>query len=389
MDAAEQPMWHWLWHVYVVAMAAVAVVAVFALDDRLAARSPWGATLALSAMVVWLTFAGRHVPRLGPLAWWSVGYVVVAVTLWSCALWCSLAAFAAMPALYPIIFSTIPLRTAISTSLVVSVLPLGFDIARSGVDSPHFPLAVAMTLIGIVTAPIIGIVIITATRQRIRLAGLLRELSESRAETSRLAREAGVAAERERLAGEIHDTLAQGFTSIVALAQAVDAELATDGAAAARHLSLIEATARENLAEARTMVTHLTPAALEGVTLTAAIRRQCRAFTAETGIAVDLDIAEELSSAGMATDVTLLRVAQEALTNIRRHAGADRVRVELTSDAAATRLSLSDNGIGLGEQHVDGYGLRGIRTRVAEAGGRAVVTSQSGGGTKVTVEVPA
>lgn len=388
IDDTDEPTWHWLWHVYVVGMVAIAVAVVFQLDEWLAARSTWGATAAMVVMIAWLTVAGRHVPRMGALSWRSVGYVAVAIALWTAALWCSLGAFAAMPALYPVVFSTIPMVPAIATSLLITVFPLGFDVARSGVSSPHFPLSVAMTLIGLIVAPIIGIVIIGSVRQRMRLAGLVRELSDSRAEASRLSREAGVAAERERLAREIHDTLAQGFTSIVALAQAVEAELATDAAAVARHVSLIETTARENLAEARTMVTKLTPSALDGETLPAAIARQCRAFSAETGIEIDATVAVDTPPRDMATDVVLLRVAQEALTNVRRHADATRVRITLDGDDGVVRLSVSDNGIGLGADHTDGFGLRGVRTRVAQAGGSVSIAPAPGGGTTIAVAVP-
>lgn len=388
MDDTDEPTWHWVWHVYVVAMVAVAVAVVFQLDEGLAGRSPWGATAAMVTMVAWLTIAGRRVPRMGPPSWRSITYVVVAVALWTVALWCSLGAFAAMPALYPMIFSTIPMVPAIATSLLITLFPLGFDVAGSGVHSPHFPLSVAMTVIGLIVAPVIGIVIIGAVRQRIRLAGLVRELSDSRAETSRLSREAGVAAERERLAREIHDTLAQGFTSIVALTQAVEAELATDAVAAARHVSLIEATARENLAEARTMVTKLTPSALDGETLSAAIARQCRAFSEETGIEIDARVAADTPPRDMATDVVLLRVAQEALTNVRRHADATRVRLTLDGDDGFVRLSVSDNGVGLTADHTDGFGLRGVRTRVAQAGGSVSIAPAPGGGTTIAVAVP-
>ena len=90
----------------------------------------------------------------------------------------------------------------------------------------------AVTLIGVIVAPVVGTVIMTSIRQREELAALVGELAATRAESARLSREAGAAAERERLAREIHDTLAQGFTSIVALAQAVEPELDSDTAAA-------------------------------------------------------------------------------------------------------------------------------------------------------------
>ena len=128
-----------------------------------------------------------------------------------------------------------------------------------------------------------------------------------------MSREAGTAAERERLAREIHDTLAQGFTSIVMLAQAVEPELETDTAAAKRHVELIGATARENLAEARAMVAELTPSA--------AAKSRCppQSSGSATGSRPrpmppsTVHIAGDLPPQSMASDVVLLRATQEAL----------------------------------------------------------------------------
>jgi signal transduction histidine kinase len=215
------------------------------------------------------------------------------------------------------------------------------------------------------------------------------ELAASRARAAQLSREAGVAAERERLAREIHDTLAQGFTSIVALAQAVQAESESDPAAAARHVELIRSTARDNLAEARTMVTRLTPAALEKGSLSAALRRQCERLAAETGIAVDVHIDDDLPQLGMATDVVLLRSAQEAMANVRRHSQADELRVRLEPAPDGVRLSLSDNGVGLRPHHVDGFGLSGMQARLDQVGGTLTLSTPDGGGLQVIVAVPA
>jgi signal transduction histidine kinase len=229
----------------------------------------------------------------------------------------------------------------------------------------------------------------TATRQRFHLAEVVAELEATRAESARSSREAGVAAERERLAHEIHDTLAQGFTSIVALAQAVQAELDTNPAAACRHVELIGSTARENLAEARVMVAGLTPAALDEDSLAAAIRRLCDRFTAETGITVRMS-ADSGPVLGMATDVVLLRATQEALANVRKHSRATDVHVQLVTTADHIRLSLQDNGIELDEDHIEGFGLRRMRSRVAQVGGAMSVSRTPGGGLTVTIEmVPA
>jgi signal transduction histidine kinase len=251
------------------------------------------------------------------------------------------------------------------------------------------PVAVVFTLIGVVAAPVIGTVIVTSGRQRARLAGLVEELAATRAESARLSREAGVAAERERLAREIHDTLAQGFTSIVALAQAIEPELDNDTAAAKRHVKLIRSTARENLAEARAMVAELTPSALNDGSLPAAIQRQCDRLSAESGIAATIRVDGELPPLGMATDVVLLRAAQEAFTNIRKHSQANTVTVTLSPLKHGVRLSVADNGIGLAHDHTEGFGLRGMRARASQVGATMSVTPTPGGGTTVTVEVPA
>lgn len=385
--APEHPTWHWLWDLYIGAMCGVAIGGVLLLDESVPGRSPVGAVAALAAMWVWLTVIGRRVPRLGALGRRPVAYVLVAVALWCVAMWCAPASVAAIPAMFPAVFSTLPLGTAIGAAVAIAVLPLGLVLAESGPSSRYLTVALAVALMGLVTGPILGIFIVTSVRQRMALTRLVNELRDSRAETSRLSREAGVAAERERLAREIHDTLAQGFTSIVALAQAIEAELGGDPAAAARHLALIESTARENLTEARTMVTRLTPTALDGATLPAAIRRLCTAFQAETGIAVRDKIAEGTPSVGMAVDVVLLRAAQEALANIRQHSGADSVTVTLDGDARGVRLTLSDNGIGLSQPHADGFGLRGMRSRVAQVGGS--VTLSGDRGVRLDIEVPA
>jgi signal transduction histidine kinase len=91
----------------------------------------------------------------------------------------------------------------------------------------------------------------------------------------------------------------------------------------------------------------------------------------------------------MATDVVLLRAAQEAFANIRKHSQASAVTVTLSPTDSGVRLSVGDNGIGFADDHTDGFGLRGMRTRAKQVGGALTVTPTPGGGATVTVEVPA
>jgi signal transduction histidine kinase len=378
--------WNWLWEVYVVGLALAAIVAVILLDHRYPGNVI-GAAIALSAMTAVVLLFGRRVTPLPERDWRTFAFVSAVVGLWILAMLASPVSVAAVPAIYPIVFSTLPLRTALAVTTAVNMVPLAMLLLSKGIGSPNLSMAVAITLVGVVATPVIGTVIITSMRQRRQLAELVAELAATRAQSARLSREAGTAAERERLAREIHDTLAQGFTSIVMLAQAVEAELATDTAAAGKHVELIGATARENLAEARAMVTELTPSPLEE-SLPAALQRQGDRLAAETNATVTVRIADDLPAQSMACDVVLLRAAQEAFANIRKHAHASAVTVELSSSDTGVRLAVTDNGIGRNERQREGFGLRGMRARVAQVGGAMTVSAAAGGGTTLTIEVP-
>ncbi|MBY0291629.1 MAG: sensor histidine kinase [Mycobacteriaceae bacterium] len=386
VDAPRGAEWHWLWMVYVVGVCAAAMFAVVVLDHRFPGDIPV-AVAAIAGMVLCVVTFGRKIFVLPENSWAAVLFVGVVVALWTLALWASPVAVAAVPTIYPIVFATLTLRAALVITTAINLIPLTLVIVREGIASPNLGIAIAFTLIGVVIAPVIGTVIITSMRQRRQLAALVSELAATRAESARLSRAAGTAAERERLAREIHDTLAQGFTSIVMLAQAVEPELETDTAAAKRYVELIGATARENLAEARAMVAELTPSPLEE-TLPAAIARQCDRLAAETDAAVTARIADDLPTQSMAADVVLLRATQEAFANIRKHAQASAVTVDLAPSASGVRLTVTDNGIGMDSGHPEGFGLRGMRARVAQVGGAMTVSTGSGGGTTLTVEVP-
>ena len=381
--------WHWLWNVYVVGVCVAAMVAVVLLNHRFPGNVP-AATAALAGIAVCVLAVGRWVIRDDDdVDWRTVTFVATVVTLWVIAVWSSPVAVAAVPAVYPLVFATLPLAAALVVTTAVNLVPLGITLLTEGTRSPDLAIAIAVTLVGLIAAPVIGTVIMTSMRQRAKLTTLVDELEASRAESARLSREAGVAAERERLAREIHDTLAQGFTSIVTLAQAVEAELDSDPAAARKDVELIRSTARENLAEARDMVAGMTPTVLDEGSLAAAVRRQCDRLSAETGITVTTVIDRPFPALGMATDVVLLRAAQEALTNVRKHSQASDVHVKLSPADHSVRLTVADNGIGLAENHVDGFGLRGMRARVAQIGGTMTMSPTPGGGVTVAIGVPA
>jgi signal transduction histidine kinase len=216
-------------------------------------------------------------------------------------------------------------------------------------------------------------------------AEIIDQLEATRAELATAQHEAGRMAERQRLAADIHDTLAQGFASILMLIQAAQADLDDSHPQASRHLDSAEHTARENLAEARALVTGLAPAQLEGGTLPDALHR----LSAGSGLGdTSFDLSGIVRPLPMAVEVMLLRVCQEALSNVRKHARARSAAVRLSYGLDAVRLEVSDDGAGFDPAGVSGgFGLRGMRSRVAEAGGTLTVDSAPGDGTRVTTTV--
>jgi signal transduction histidine kinase len=237
-------------------------------------------------------------------------------------------------------------------------------------------------------ALLLGAYITGIIRQSVKRAELIEELTRTRAALAHERHEAGVRAERERLAAEIHDTLAQGFTSILMLAQAARAALARDPEATDRQLDLVERTARDNLFEARALVYALAPPDLTDRGLVDALRRLAARHIRDTGVPVNLSVAGEPTVAAPDNDVVLLRAVQEALANVRKHAGAGTVQIELSYWDGRAAVTVTDDGRGFDPAEVtEGYGLTGIRSRAAAFGGTCTIRSTVGGGTTISVEL--
>ncbi|NGN67889.1 sensor histidine kinase [Streptomyces sp. A7024] len=217
-------------------------------------------------------------------------------------------------------------------------------------------------------------------------AQLRKQLAGAEAEVADLQRRQGAAEERERLAREIHDTLAQGFASIIVLAEAARTGLATDSVRSAQQLTSIEQTARENLAEARALVGSGARSAAPGASADA-LRRTLDRFTEDTGIAVSAELPD--LDLDQPTRIALLRCTQESLANVRKHADASAVGVVLTAGPDAVELEITDDGRGFLVAEAAGFGLDGMRRRLAELGGELTVTSSPGDGTRVLAVLPA
>jgi len=226
-----------------------------------------------------------------------------------------------------------------------------------------------------------------------RLEASLRENEALQDELVQRAREDGVAAERQRMAREIHDTLAQGLAGIITQLEA--AEQARDEPARRRHLDAARALARDSLAEARRSVHAMRPEALEAARLPEALAGEAARWSELHGVRADVTTTGEARPLRPEIEVTLLRAAQEALANVAKHAVAGRVGLTLSYMDDAVTLDVRDDGVGFhvnGHAEGDGdggYGLLGMRQRVGLLDGTMAVESEPGGGTAICVSVPA
>lgn len=382
--------WHRLlptWHVAFGVLAALTAGLLLIDGGTGPARRVAGLAL-LAVLCAWYAGVGagalRHEPsRRG------VAYLIAAVPL-------TIGLFAASPVgalmlfmLYPHLWALLPARwavagtvTAVVTTSVVILGWVGLDLAGLG---PVLVTAAAALLFAIV----LGMWITRVVEQSRQRARLVNELVATRAELAEASRNRGIAEERVRLARDIHDTLAQGFTSVLLLLEAAEAALDRDGPAAVRdYLRRAGSTARENLTEARAMVAMATPPQLRDGSLPAALQQVVGRLDPELAGGVTLTVQGTPVGLRRDQEVVLLRAVQEALANTHKHAAATRAEVSLEYRGSAVRLRVVDDGRGFDPaRRPPGFGLDGLRDRVDQVGGSMTVSSAPGAGVTLSVEL--
>ena len=215
-------------------------------------------------------------------------------------------------------------------------------------------------------------------------------------ERARLSHQAVVLAaleERNRIAREIHDTLAQGLAAITLHLEAAQALAETRPEAVPRKIAQALNLARTNLQEARRSVLDLRAAPLDGHSLPEALRLLAQQTGEESGVAVVAEIDPGLGRLPPALETGLYRIAQEALVNTRKYAQAKQVTLRLERADANLRLAVEDDGVGFDPEQVtpsaeSGFGIKGMSERAHLLGGRLKICSTPGTGTRVVATVP-
>ncbi len=284
-------------------------------------------------------------------------------------------------------------RTAAAVSLLLTLV---WIVAWVVHDLPLGAIATPIFVWGVANA--INVLSTRISLQNTERGELIDRLQRTQDELAVAERERGVLEERHRIAREIHDTLAQGFTSVVLLTEAMHKQLDTlPPDRMADSLALLTSTARQNLDEARRLIADQSPAALDDRSLDRALEFLAADLRRQTGAIVAVELPDDVSFGG-SEDVVLLRVAQEACTNIAKYADAEHVTIALSHDGASATLRILDDGQGFDTESTSaspadetmsgGAGLFNMAERVRELDGSFEVHSSVGGGTTITAMIP-
>lgn len=378
----ENPKW---WHVAVAAIA-VTLSGMLLLVTDITLPRMLGAFAALAVFTV---------------AWYSIGWrswrspsAAVAFTVVLIAASGAAASFYPAMAIiqcvaFPLIWVIAPNLRASLVANVALALSVGLGLVVSqGFAGPSIAQAAFTAALSLGFSLALGLWItrifaLSAEKQR-----LIDELRAAEGQLAALHRDAGVASERERLSRELHDTIAQSLTGLVMLVQGARRDLdAAKWDDARSALALVESSARDALVETRVLVASGAAVEVPGGIIPA-LHRLAERFERETGVSVRVDAAQ-FPRLDRSSEVVLLRCAQEALANVRKHAKAGSVILSATGNGESIELRVADDGVGFSANGADsGFGLAGMRERLALAGGSLEVASGNDG-TVLTARVPA
>lgn len=343
--------------------------------------SPW--VLALAAFLAAVYLAGLWIARTRNRAR-GAAWIGALTLVWLPLLWLvPEAAYLVFPLFFLYLHLlpgwTGPAAVVAATGVTIVALALHGGLTVGGVVGP---------LVGAGVALLIGLGYGALQRRSVESEALVAELLATRDRLAATEREQGVLAERARLAREIHDTVAQGLSSIQMLLYAAERADATGPGIA--HIRLARQTAADGLAETRRFIRELAPPTLDRG-LGPALQRLVEGWAQREGIDVEMSVPSEVSLP-MDVQTALLRIAQGALANVSQHADAGRVRVAIAQDGADVRLMIADDGRGFDPAGVEGaasgtdsFGLRAMRERVEQLDGDLSVESAPGAGTVVAV----
>lgn len=381
-----------LWSGLFVVATAVAAVLGWLAEDPTPSQHLLGLALCLLLIgthlgLRWLAYGTKdgRAPLLPSLA-----YITFSIAAWFLLIRISPIYYLVLFGLFSQIYIVLPLRYASAGALAIASLMAYNETIGAG-ENFSWEFGLIYLLMGGASV-VLGAWIHAIIEKSEERRELLTQLHATQTELAEAQHQAGILAERQRLAHEIHDTLAQGFISIIMHLETAEQTLPENESKLSRQIQQAKETARTNLQEARRVVADLRPETLENYSLPAAIERTVQRWGQQHDIPATMQTTGTPLPLPPDVDVTLLRATQEALANIHKHAQAKNVTVTLSYMGDSVLLDVQDDGVGLNGAKPSpfggGFGLQAMRERAAQFGGDLLLESDPEGGTTVVVKIP-
>lgn len=378
----------WAWHVLVVVLVVVGTIRATTTGGTAGSWIVAGVLAGLEIVAIvtraWPDFASsrsQHTRRSGAWSSWLdlAGLVVAAV------------AVSSYPDAYVWLAFPVGLvafhRLSVPRSVLAGATLAAACLAALARVGPLTGPRILGPVIGLAVAAAGAIAIRTLQTEAERRWQLVVELRETRELVARREREAGILEERTRLARDIHDTVAQGLSSILMLSAAVQRQLLDPPPEVVAHLAQLDDVARDDLAATRRLIDDLAPADLERFDLAHALRRRVDRVRGSTGVEVDLDL-DEFPAMSRELEVAVLRIVGQALDNAIAHGRPGRIRISVATVGDRLVVDVHDDGTGFDPRARAGRGIAGMRARADALGGRLTIESHPSDGTVVAAELP-
>lgn len=380
-EAWEQ--WDWVWHFSAYSLLILNIIFVYSSEPGIANFSFF--LILCSLLGLWyIPFVNVSTLRVWDNPKRGALYLVPGWAIWAGLIALTADSLLLIGIFFPLVFSRFPIRwaTGITIFQTLGLYFLYIMLYPTG----HWFLILMIILGLLAISTIIGAFISSIIKQSTERQRLIGELTRSRANLMKAEREAGRLNERQRLARDIHDTLAQHFTSIIM------------HLAAAKHsnfgivqpqIQQAEGAARQGLDEIRRIVWDMQPEQIEKASLIEAVEELAARWSAENGVQVKMKVTGTPRSLTSSAETALLRILQEAMHNINKHAQAKNVNITFSFMEDIFMMDIADDGLGFDPSKTgNGFGLKTMRGRIDELSGTLIIESERGGGTAIAVSLP-
>ena len=375
--------WDWVWHFSAYGLLILNIIVVYSSEPGITNFSVF---LILCALLgLWyIPFVNISTLRIWENPKRGALYLLPGWAIWGGMISLTADSLLLIGIFLPLIFSRFPIRWSIAITIFQT---LGLYLIYIMLYPTEHWLTILMVILGLlVVSTIIGAFITSIIKQSTERQRLIDDLTRSRANLMKVEREAGRLTERQRLARDIHDTLAQHFTSII---MHLSAAKYSNPEAVQSDVQQAEDAAREGLHEIRRIVWDMQPEQIEKASLVEAVEALAARWSAETSVLVKVRVTGAPRSLPSSAETALLRISQEAMHNITKHARAKNVNITFSFMEDLFAMDIADDGLGFDpSKNSNGFGLKTMRDRIEELSGTFTIESEQGRGTAIAVSLP-